>query len=49
MGAQVAAVSVVSDDLPAGGRYGGTPAKPVKQWFREVAALRKLAERGGGS
>ena len=49
MGAQVAAVSVVNDDLPAGGRYGGTPAKPVKQWFREVAALRKLAERGGGS
>ncbi|PVB62659.1 UDP-3-O-(3-hydroxymyristoyl)glucosamine N-acyltransferase [Labrenzia sp. 011] len=49
MGAQVAAVSVVSDDLAAGGRYGGTPAKPVKQWFREVAALRKLAERGGGS
>ncbi|GAB4533027.1 MAG: UDP-3-O-(3-hydroxymyristoyl)glucosamine N-acyltransferase [Roseibium sp.] len=46
MGAQVAAVSVVSEDLPAGGRYGGTPAKPVKQWFREVAALRKLAERG---
>ncbi|MCX2722554.1 UDP-3-O-(3-hydroxymyristoyl)glucosamine N-acyltransferase [Roseibium salinum] len=49
MGAQVAAVSVVSEDLPAGGRYGGTPAKPVKQWFREVAAVRKLAERGGGS
>ncbi|WP_428645222.1 UDP-3-O-(3-hydroxymyristoyl)glucosamine N-acyltransferase [Roseibium sp.] len=49
MGSQVAAVSVVNDDLPAGGRYGGTPAKPVKQWFREVAALRKLAERGGGS
>jgi UDP-3-O-[3-hydroxymyristoyl] glucosamine N-acyltransferase len=47
MGAQVAAVSVVNDDLPAGGRYGGTPAKPVKQWFREVAAVRKLAERGG--
>ena len=49
MGAQVAAVSVVSEDLPAGGRYGGTPAKPVKQWFREVAAVRKLAERGSGS
>ncbi|MEP1930695.1 MAG: UDP-3-O-(3-hydroxymyristoyl)glucosamine N-acyltransferase [Roseibium sp.] len=49
MGAQVAAVSVVNDDLPAGGRYGGTPAKPVKQWFREVAAVRKLAERGGQS
>ncbi len=49
MGAQIAAVSVVGEDVPAGGRYGGTPAKPVKQWFREMAALRKLAERGGGS
>ncbi len=47
MGAQVAAVSVVSEDLAPGGRYGGAPAKPVKQWFREVAAVRKLAERGG--
>ncbi|MBO0344525.1 UDP-3-O-(3-hydroxymyristoyl)glucosamine N-acyltransferase [Roseibium sp. CAU 1637] len=46
MGAQIAAVSSVSDDIPAGGRYGGTPAKPVKQWFRELAALRKLAQRG---
>ncbi|MBN9670756.1 UDP-3-O-(3-hydroxymyristoyl)glucosamine N-acyltransferase [Roseibium aggregatum] len=49
MGAQVAAVSVVGDDLAPGGRYGGAPAKPVKQWFREVAAVRKLAERGSGS
>lgn len=49
MGAQVAAVSVVNEDLAPGGRYGGTPAKPVKQWFREVAAVRKLAERGGKS
>ncbi|MTH97871.1 UDP-3-O-(3-hydroxymyristoyl)glucosamine N-acyltransferase [Roseibium sp. RKSG952] len=49
MGAQIAAVSVVNQDVPPGGRYGGTPAKPVKQWFREVAALRKLAERGAGN
>ncbi|NBN62306.1 UDP-3-O-(3-hydroxymyristoyl)glucosamine N-acyltransferase [Microvirga tunisiensis] len=46
MGAQIAAVSVVNDAVPAGGRYGGTPAKPVKQWFRELTALKKLAERG---
>ena len=44
-GAQIAAVSVVKDDVPAGGRYGGCPAKPVKQWFREISALKKLAER----
>ncbi len=46
MGAQIAAVSVVNDAVPAGGRYGGVPAKPVKQWFREITALKKLAERG---
>nr|WP_321459217.1 UDP-3-O-(3-hydroxymyristoyl)glucosamine N-acyltransferase [uncultured Cohaesibacter sp.] len=45
MGAQIAAVSVVKDDVPAGGRYGGVPAKPVKQWFREMTALSRLAEK----
>ncbi|MCT4656055.1 MAG: UDP-3-O-(3-hydroxymyristoyl)glucosamine N-acyltransferase [Cohaesibacter sp.] len=45
MGAQIAAVSVARDDIPAGGRYGGVPAKPVRQWFREMAALKKLAEK----
>lgn len=45
MGAQVAAVSVAKDDLPAGGRYGGVPAKPVRQWFRELAAIKKLTEK----
>ena len=46
MGAQIAGVSVVRDDIPAGGRYGGVPAKPVREWFREVAALKKLAQKG---
>ena len=46
MGAQIAAVSVVREDVPAGGRFGGVPAKPVKQWFREMTALKKLAEKG---
>ncbi|MCB1492296.1 MAG: UDP-3-O-(3-hydroxymyristoyl)glucosamine N-acyltransferase [Rhodobiaceae bacterium] len=43
-GAQIAATSNVKDDVPPGGRWGGTPAKPVRQWFREVTALRRLAE-----
>ncbi|MDJ0929679.1 UDP-3-O-(3-hydroxymyristoyl)glucosamine N-acyltransferase [Breoghania sp.] len=47
MGAQIAAVSVVHDDVPAGARYGGVPAKPVRQWFREMTALQHLAEKGG--
>lgn len=49
MGAQIAAVSVVEADVPAGARYGGVPAKPVKVWFREVKTLSKLAERGLGA
>ncbi|NRG18703.1 UDP-3-O-(3-hydroxymyristoyl)glucosamine N-acyltransferase [Rhizobiales bacterium] len=49
MGAQIAAVSVVESDVPQGARYGGVPAKPVKLWFREITALRKLAERGASA
>ena len=42
-GAQIAAVSIVHGDVPAGARWGGTPAKPVKQWFREMMILERLA------
>jgi UDP-3-O-[3-hydroxymyristoyl] glucosamine N-acyltransferase len=31
-------------DVPPGVRWGGTPAKPVRLWFRELTLLRKLAE-----
>ena len=44
-GAQIAAVSTVHDDVPPGARWGGTPARPVKEWFREMVALRRLAQR----
>ena len=44
-GAQIAAISVVHGDVPAGARWGGTPAKPVKQWFREMMTLEQLARR----
>ncbi len=43
-GAQIAAVSVVHDDVPPGARWGGVPARPVKEWFREMVALRRLAQ-----
>jgi len=44
-GAQIAAVSVVKDPVPARARWGGVPAKPVRQWFREMATLKRLSER----
>jgi len=45
MGAQVAGASNVNSDVPAGARWGGTPAKPVKDWFRELTVLSNLAKR----
>jgi UDP-3-O-[3-hydroxymyristoyl] glucosamine N-acyltransferase len=45
-GAQIAGSSNVRGDVPAGVRWGGTPAKPLKLWFRELTLLRRLAERG---
>jgi UDP-3-O-[3-hydroxymyristoyl] glucosamine N-acyltransferase len=45
-GAQIAATSIVNGDVPPGARWGGTPAKPVKQWFREMLMLERLAARG---
>jgi UDP-3-O-[3-hydroxymyristoyl] glucosamine N-acyltransferase len=44
-GAQIAASSNVRGDVPPGVRWGGTPAKPVRLWFRELTLLQKLAER----
>lgn len=44
-GAQIAATSAIKDDVPAGGRYGGSPAKPVKEWFREMMILKQLAQK----
>ena len=41
-GAQVAASAGVMTDVPAGERWGGAPAKPIREFFREVAAVTKL-------
>ncbi len=45
-GAQLAATSSVHADVPPGARWGGTPAKPLKQWFREMLTLERLTRTG---
>ena len=47
MGAQIAAQSGIMTDIPAGGRWGGSPARPMREWFRAHATLEKLAKKGG--
>lgn len=42
-GAQVAAAANVYDNVPPGGRWGGLRAKPLREWLREIAALKSLA------
>ena len=40
-GAQVAGMSGVAEDIPDGQVYGGMPARPVRHWMKEVAAIRR--------
>jgi UDP-3-O-[3-hydroxymyristoyl] glucosamine N-acyltransferase len=47
-GAQIAGGAHPKDDVPAGSIVAGTPARPFKQWAREVAALTRLAKRSTG-
>jgi UDP-3-O-[3-hydroxymyristoyl] glucosamine N-acyltransferase len=44
-GAQIAAQSGVSGEVPPGAKVGGTPARPMVAYAREVAMLKRLAER----
>ena len=44
-GAQIAGASAVHSDVPPGVRWGGVPARPVKEWFREMVALRRVAQK----
>ena len=44
-GAQIAGGSHPKDDVPPGARVGGTPARPLKQWAREIATLTRLSSR----
>jgi UDP-3-O-[3-hydroxymyristoyl] glucosamine N-acyltransferase len=44
-GAAIAAKSGVMRDVPAGGRYGGAPARPLRRFLRAEAILDKMARR----
>lgn len=48
-GAQIAGTSHPKDDVPPGARVGGTPARPIGQWAREIAAVTRLASKRGKS
>jgi UDP-3-O-[3-hydroxymyristoyl] glucosamine N-acyltransferase len=45
IGVQVAGNGMVTGDWPAGSQVAGHPARPVKEWLRGVAAVRKLIEK----
>ena len=49
MGAQIGAQSGVMTDVPAGAKFGGSPAKPMREHMREVATLTKIAGRKAGA
>lgn len=46
-GSQFAAKSGVMRDTEAGGRFGGVPARPIRQWLRELVTLERLTNRKG--
>ena len=39
---QIAAMSGVNRDLAGGAAYGGAPAIPVREWRRQIAAIKRL-------
>lgn len=45
--AQLIALSGVMHDVPAGERWGGAPAKPLREFFREQVALQRIAVKNG--
>ncbi|TBW38487.1 UDP-3-O-(3-hydroxymyristoyl)glucosamine N-acyltransferase [Siculibacillus lacustris] len=48
-GAQIGAQSGVMNDVPAGARIMGSPSRPIMEFARELATLKKLARRGPSS
>ncbi|MBO0764694.1 MAG: UDP-3-O-(3-hydroxymyristoyl)glucosamine N-acyltransferase [Hyphomicrobiaceae bacterium] len=48
-GVQIAGWSHVTHDVPPGTRVGGTPAVQMVEYGRQIAALKRIARRGGGA
>lgn len=46
-GASIGASGGVLKNIPAGELWSGTPARPLKQWLREQAAVSRLAKARG--
>ena len=47
-GAQLAAKAGLMRDVPAGEKWGGMPARPVRDWLRETAVMTKLIKKKSG-
>lgn len=48
-GAKIAAQSGIMNDIGAGEIYNGSPAFPQREYFRQLATLRKLATKGSSN
>ena len=48
-GAQIGGNSGVAESVPRGARWGGTPAKPLKAWAKEVAILKWMVAHFSGA
>ncbi|MFL5325003.1 MAG: UDP-3-O-(3-hydroxymyristoyl)glucosamine N-acyltransferase [Microvirga sp.] len=48
-GVQIAADAGVMTDVPPGGKWGGSPARPMRHFFREYHAVKKIAGTSGGA